>query len=86
MQDRFRKFKYRYSTCGENIAKQEYSNQESSDEEVSNVFLKQWVNSPPHYRNILNQEFKETAIVVYSSRNRKGDISYYAVQNFATKQ
>jgi uncharacterized protein YkwD len=86
MQDRFRKFKYRYSTCGENIAKQEYSNQESSDEEVANIFLKQWVNSPPHYRNILNQEFKETAIVVYSSRNRKGDVSYYAVQNFATKQ
>ncbi len=86
MQDRFEKFKYKYSTCGENIAKQEYSNQDLNDVEIANMFLKQWVNSPPHYRNILNSEFKETAIVVYSSHNKKGNVSYYAVQNFATKQ
>lgn len=86
MQDRFRKFKYRYTTCGENIAKQEYFKQELSDLEIATIFLKQWVNSPAHYRNILSQEFKETAIIVYSSRNSKGDVSYYAVQNFATRQ
>ncbi len=51
--DRINKYSYKWSTCGENIAKG-YSTEQK--------VIKGWIDSPGHCRNIMNGNFKEVAV------------------------
>lgn len=63
--------KYDYQSAGENLARG-YSSTEA--------MVSAWVNSPEHYKNIINKEYKETGVAVVNC----GDTTY-TVQHFGAQ-
>ena len=69
----FKQYGLRYSYCGENIAYGTYLSPEGA--------MELWINSPGHYKNMINSDFREVGLACYVS----GDNIYW-VQLFFTRQ
>ena len=63
----------KYRNCGENIAYGTYLSPEGA--------MELWINSPGHYKNMINSDFREVGLACYVS----GDNIYW-VQLFFTRQ
>lgn len=60
-----------YTTCGENLA---------AGNSTAKDTVTQWVNSPGHYANMINPDFTEMGVALYSDPS--SDYGYYWVQIF----
>jgi uncharacterized protein YkwD len=75
--DRYRKFGHSVRNYGENIAKI-YPGPTTSAEDAASEVVDEWMESPGHRENILQDQFKREGIGVYFGR----DGAMYATQNF----
>lgn len=76
--DRLRAVDYDWTTYGENLLYR--SADEESDEELAELIAQQWVDSPGHYANLLDRDYRYSGTVVM----RDADGIVWAGQVFAT--
>lgn len=73
----FDEIPYRFRACGENLT----TGTGFTREQAYNKIFDSWYNSPGHYANMVNPDFKEIGIAVYFEL----DGTYYATQMFGTQ-
>lgn len=73
----FEEIPYSFKACGENLT----TGSGLTREQAYNKIFDSWYNSPGHYANMVNPNYKEIGIAVYFDSNG----SYYATQIFGTQ-
>jgi uncharacterized protein YkwD len=77
--NRVRAFGGKHSVVLENIAYQQFQSNTITYEDLAAKFVKQWVNSSGHYKNIVNTRVNETGVAVFLDE-KSGKL--YAAQVF----
>lgn len=73
----FEEIPYRFRACGENLT----TGSGLTREQAYHKIFDSWYNSPGHYSNMVNPDFKEIGIAVHFDDNG----TYYATQIFGTE-
>lgn len=73
----FNEIPYNFRACGENLT----TGTGFTRQQAYNKIFESWYNSPGHYANMLNPDFKEIGIAVYF----EPDGTYYATQMFGAQ-
>lgn len=73
----FEEIPYSFKACGENLT----TGSGLTREQAYNKIFDSWYNSPGHYANMVNPDYKEIGIAIYFDNNG----SYYATQIFGTQ-
>lgn len=83
---RVHKFKGKFNLVGENVALVSWDNS-STYASIAEDFFQAWMNSPPHYENIINPDFRNSGIRFRFSKDAqtKGSV-LYATHVFAGPQ
>ncbi len=80
LSDRIANFGYRYSACGENLAKS--WGLEISATALASEWHSGWIHSPDHHRNMIYADWRDVGVAVVKSYT--GTPVYYGIENFGT--
>ena len=71
-----------YIAAGENLCMTEYNDPDNDTARDASFWVKQWMNSPPHYENIMRAEFTHAGVGLYYIE-KNGMVYAYATMIFA---
>lgn len=71
-----------YSAAGENLCMTEYNDPSNHSARSATFWVEQWMDSPPHYENIMRSEFTHAGVGVFYIE-KDGMIHAYATMIFA---
>jgi len=71
-----------YIAAGENLCMTEYNDPDNDTARDASFWVEQWMNSPPHYENIMRAEFTHAGVGLYYIE-KNGMVYAYATMIFA---
>ena len=71
-----------YIAAGENLCMTEYNDPDNDTAEDASFWVEQWMNSPPHYENIMRAEYTHAGVGLYYIE-KNGMVYAYATMIFA---
>ena len=71
-----------YIAAGENLCMTEYNDPDNDTAKDASFWVEQWMNSPPHYENIMRAEYTHAGVGLYYIE-KNGMIYAYATMIFA---
>ncbi len=71
-----------YIAAGENLCMTEYNDPDNNTAKDASFWVEQWMNSPPHYENIMRAEYTHAGVGLYYIE-KNGMVYAYATMIFA---